>query len=115
MTESPKSVHSLVIQQTRWSKGFYRENVVFLPYIFQFNVWTVLSIMISFALPVLTLLHLFYSQIQGLNKLAFFSFFVFCISAIASLRVILRTGNLRFIHALWHPLFYYFFLMPCKL
>ena len=24
MTECPKSVHSLIIQQTRWHKGFYR-------------------------------------------------------------------------------------------
>lgn len=115
MTECPKSVHSLIIQQTRWHKGFYRENFVYLPKIFNFSVWTNLTISIAFSMPILTILHICTSQIQGINSLAFFIFFVFAVSIIISLRGILRSGKIRFIHCLLHPLFYYLFLMPCKM
>lgn len=71
--------------------------------------------MVSFSLPALTLLHIFYSQIQGVNNIGFFIFFVFLITGLTSLRGILRSGKLRLIHSLWHPLFYYFFLLPCKI
>lgn len=115
LTESPKSVHGLIIQQSRWYKGFYRENFVYLPNIFYFNWWSALVINVSFSLPALTLLHLFYSQIQGVNNMAFFVFFVFCITLISSIRGIIRNKKFRFIHCMWHPIFYYFFLMPCKM
>jgi|688.fasta_scaffold153916_2 hypothetical protein len=66
-------------------------------------------------MPILTILHIISSQIKGINALAFFIFFVFAVTIIISLRGILRSGKIRFLHALLHPLFYYFFLMPCKI
>ena len=72
-------------------------------------------VIVSFFLPILTLLHLFYSHIHGINDLAFFIFFVFAVTAISSLRGIVRSKKLRLVHALWHPFFYYFFFLPSKI
>lgn len=105
----------MAIQQTRWYKGFYRETLVSLQHIFHFNWWSVMILLVSFFLPVLVLLHLFYSRAHGLNDFAFFIFFIFVAAAVTSIRGIIRSKKLRLIHSIWHPIFYFFLLLPSKM
>lgn len=108
-------MHQLVIQQTRWFKGFNRENLVFLPYIFDYNFWAVLVIGTSFFLPFLILIYLFYVVLTDINNLALYIILVFVATFLLSFRGMLRNHKLRFLHSLWHPLFYMLFLLPSKI
>ena len=112
-TETPLKLNGLMIQQSRWYKGFYRETIVFFPKLFHYSWYSVLTLFYSFFIPFLSFITLF-TVVQSLEDLIFFMIYIFIATFLMSLRGITRSCQFRFIHALTHPLFFFLFLLPLK-
>ena len=113
-TESPEEFHALLIQQGRWYKGFYRECLVFLPKIFRYSWWSVLFLVYSYVIPFLVIINLAVI-ITRIDRIVYFIIYVFIMTLLMSMRAIVRNCKFRFIHSLWHPLFFFMFLLPLKI
>lgn len=88
---------------------------MFLPHIFSYNFWAVLVIGISYFLPFVILVDLFYVVISDINNLALYIILIFVATFLLCFRAVIRNCKLRFFHALWHPLFFMLFLLPSKI
>ena len=85
------------------------------PRFYHYDWWAVLVLAYSFFIPFLVLFNLFYVVLLSINNFAMFSIYIFVATFLLTFRIVLRTGKLRYFHSLWHPLFFFFFLLPSKL
>ena len=112
-TETPLKLNGLMIQQSRWYKGFYRETIVFFPKLFHYSWYSVLTLFYSFFIPLFSFTTIF-SVVHRLEDWVFFLLYIFIATLLMCVRGMSRNCNLRFIHALAHPLLFFFCLLPLK-
>ena len=86
-----------------------------MPRFYCYDFWSFFILAYSFFVPFLVLINLFYIIMLSVNRIISFSIYVFVATFLLSFRIILRTGKIRYFHTLWHPLFFFFFLLPSKL
>lgn len=77
-----------------------------------YDFWGLLNLTYPASLPFLVLINLFYIIILDINKIVMFIIFVFISGSLQSLRIIILTGKLRYFHAVFYPIIYYFVMLP---